>query len=52
MLPAFKYSYPNRLYEVAYDHSKEKIELDNYFDTHIDNDYYSDVNGGDAALRT
>lgn len=52
MSQAFKYEYPNRLYEVNYDHSLEKQMLNNFFDERIDNDYYSDVNGGDAALRT
>tara|TARA_B100001094_G_C18135165_1_gene774629 strand:- start:243 stop:923 length:681 start_codon:yes stop_codon:yes gene_type:complete len=48
----FKYEFPNRLYEVDYDHTAEQIELEDYFDTHIDNPYYDDVNGGKVALRT
>lgn len=48
----FKYEYPNRLYEVNYDHSAEKEELDNFFKERIDNNYYDDTNGGEVALRT
>lgn len=48
----FKYEYENRLYEVNYDHSAEKQRLNDFFDERIDNDYYSDVNGGTVELRT
>ena len=48
----FKYENPNRLYEVDYDVSVKGKELDDFFTAEIDNDYYDDVNGGDAALRT
>ena len=48
----FKAEFPNRVYEVAYDHTAEQIELEDYFESHIDNSYYDDVNGGEIALRT
>lgn len=49
----FKYEYPNRLYEVNYDHSAEKKELDDFFSARIDNDYYDDnIAGGKAKIQT
>jgi hypothetical protein len=43
----FKYENPNRLYEVDYDCKRASERLDLFFRKRIDNDYYSDVNGGD-----
>ena len=48
----FKYEYENRLYEVNYDATVEKQKLNSFFDQQIDNDYYSDVNGGAVAIQT
>ena len=42
----FKYENPNRLYEVDYDCKRASERLDLFFRKRIDNDYYSDVNGG------
>lgn len=48
----FKYELPNRLYEINYDHSAEKKELDDFFSERIDNEYYDDYTGGGAKVRT